>query len=118
MTEPGGFEQDGAALVDALNLTVLAVHGVSELFPPRSVAHSAADQLAAAIRGDEAPKLRTVLIEEYDGGVKVTARIGVEVAAKTPEVVTAVASAIRTFMASEIDEKVHCVASVQAVSIQ
>lgn len=114
--EPGFTHPAG--LIDALNGVVLAVTGVSELYPPKSALRSTADQLVAFVRGSDEPPVRTVAIEEVDGGLKVVARVGVDAEHGTPRVVMAVAAAIREFVASEINHDVQCVASVQAVSIQ
>ncbi|WP_394941903.1 hypothetical protein [Psychromicrobium sp. YIM B11713] len=109
---------DSEQLVDALNSVVLAVDGVNELYPPQSVVRSAADQFLAFVRGDEPPPLRTVLVESHQDGLKVTARIGIDLDHRTPEVVSQVAVAIRGFVHQQINPEVRCVTSVHAVSVQ
>ncbi|AJT42623.1 hypothetical protein [Psychromicrobium lacuslunae] len=111
-------ESSSEQLVDALNSVVLATAGVNELFPPQNVVRTAADQLIAFVKGDDSPPLRTVLVESHGDGLKITARIGVRIEHRTPEVVCQVASAIRDFVHTQINPEVRCVASVHAVSIQ
>lgn len=113
MNEPGSEQ-----LVDALNSVVLSVVGVSELFPPQSVVQTAADQLVALVKGNDSPPIRTVLVEPHEDGLKITARIGVGIEHRAPEVVSRVSSAIKNFVHSQINPEVRCVTSVHAVSIQ
>lgn len=105
-------------LVDALNDVVLAVAGVSALYPPRNSLNTATDQVMAFVRGKGAPPVRTVAVEEFDGGLKIIARVGIDAKYGTPNVVSSVASAIRDFVSTQVNNDVRCVASVQAVSIQ
>lgn len=109
---------DPVSLVEALNEAVLAVAGVSELYPPQNALHSAADQVVAFVRGNNAPPVRTVAIEKLDDGLKVSVRVGIEAEHGTPTVVSAVATAIRNFVSTEINDEIRCHVSVQAVSIQ
>lgn len=119
MSAPEQASADSTGLIDALNDVVLAVQGVNELYPPKNGLHSVADQLVAFVRGnDAAPPVRTVAIEELDGGLKITARVGIDAEHGAPQVVATVASAIRSFISTEINSDLRCVASVQAVSIQ
>ena len=118
MSTPESNVSPSAGLIDALNDVVLAVAGVSELYPPKSTLHTAADQVIAFVRGTDAPPVRTVAVEELDGGLKVIARVGVDAGYGAPGVVASVASAIRGFVASRINSDVLCVASVQAGSLQ
>ncbi|MFF2345628.1 hypothetical protein [Pseudarthrobacter sp. NPDC058119] len=83
----------------ALQEAIMAVDGVAEVFPARNLWQRLPGRAASLLHQHSADAAPLVEVREEAGRTEVTVRIGVSSDARTPEVVRAVAAAVRRHLA-------------------
>ncbi|MDE8587406.1 hypothetical protein [Arthrobacter sp. NQ4] len=86
-------------MTTALQQAIMAVDGVTEVFPARTLWQRLPGQAASLLQRNNADAPPLVEVREDGGRTEATVRIGVSPDARTPEVVRAVAAAVRSHLA-------------------
>nr|WP_217509305.1 hypothetical protein [Pseudarthrobacter sp. C4D7] len=79
----------------------MAVDGVTEVFPARNLWQRLPGRAASLLQRNAADAPPLVEVREESGRAEATVRIGVSPDARTPDVVRAVAAAVRNHLAPE-----------------
>lgn len=111
---------DDSAVIAALTEAVLAVDGVTEIYPvsPRLPAVVAAVGTAiSVIRGAQTAKSSTVAVSRDDNGVQISAHIGVDASRATPVVTRDVSAVLEQTAARMLGSAVTFNIRVQVGSI-
>lgn len=96
----------------SLHQAIMAVDGVTEVFPARNLWQRLPGRAASLLQRNNADADDSALVEVRDlgGRTEVNVRIGVSPDARTPEVVRAVAAAIRNHLSpADVSVKVTVV---------
>ncbi|HKU03867.1 MAG TPA: hypothetical protein VJQ80_13745 [Arthrobacter sp.] len=86
-------------MTTALQEAIMAVDGVTEVFPARNLWQRLPGTAASLLQRHSADAAPLVEVREESGRTEATVRIGVSSDARTPEVVRAVAAAVRGHLA-------------------
>ena len=92
-----------------LKNVIMAVDGVTEVFPARSLWQRLPARAVSVLQrpGAEPEDGELVDVRDLDGRTEVAVRVGVSAAARTPDVVRGVAAAVRKHLApAEVSVKV------------
>lgn len=108
-----GDATDPDLLETALTAVVRQVEGVADVFAPRNPVTDLPRVIGALISGDP-ERVNRVAVEQSDAAVDVTARIGVERRAATPETARDVADALLN--AAPADRPVTIAVQVSRIS--
>lgn len=86
-------------MTTALQDAIMAVDGVTEVFPARNLWQRLPKRAASLLQRKNADDTPLVELRDEDGRTRAVVRIGVSPDARTPEVVRAVAAAVRSHLA-------------------
>lgn len=97
-------------MTTALQQAIMAVDGVTEVFPAQNLWQRLPGRAASLLQRNNADAAPLVEIRDEGGRAQAVVRIGVSPDARTPEVVRAVAAAVRRhFTPGEVSAKVTVV---------
>ena len=88
-------------MTNTLQTAILAVDGVTDVYPARNLWQRLPGQVASLVQSGNggAGDAQLVELRNEDGRVEASVRIGVSPDARTPDVVRAVAAAVRSSLA-------------------